>query len=207
MVFYHVYVRFGKWKEILELSAPEKPEIFKFSTVLHHYARGIAFASLNNVAEAEKEEALFNKLMKALPENWKVFNNTCKDIGNVGKKMLRGEIEYRKGNFELAFEHLRKSAEANENLVYDEPWSWMQPPRHALGALLLEQGRVTEAEVEYRKDLEVHPNNFWALHGLAECLEMQGKDGVADAQAQRDIARERFDVPANASCYCRLSKQ
>lgn len=24
-------------------------------------------------------------------------------------------------------------------LVYDEPWGWMQPPLHALGALLLEQ--------------------------------------------------------------------
>ena len=29
----------------------------------------------------------------------------------------------------------------------------MQPVRHALGALLLEQGRVAEAEAVYREDL------------------------------------------------------
>jgi hypothetical protein len=43
--------------------------------------------------------------------------------------------------------------------------------RHALGAFLLEQGRVGEAEAVFRKDLEQHPGNVWALHGLAECLQ------------------------------------
>jgi hypothetical protein len=50
-------------------------------------------------------------------------------------------------------------------------YRWMQPVRHALGAFLLEQGRVAEAEAVFRKDLEQHPGNVWALHGLAECLQ------------------------------------
>ena len=33
------------------------------------------------------------------------------------------------------------AAELSDNLVYDEPWGWMQPPAHALGALMLEQVR------------------------------------------------------------------
>jgi hypothetical protein len=45
----------------------------------------------------------------------------------------------------------------------------MQPTRHALGALLLEQGRVAEAEAIYRSDLWLdgklsragqHPDNL-----------------------------------------------
>lgn len=40
-----------------------------------------------------------------------------------------------------------------DSLPYDEPWGWMQPVRHALGALLLEQGSVADAEIVYREDL------------------------------------------------------
>lgn len=203
---YHVYVRFGKWKEILEEPKPENPEVFKFSSVLHPYARALAFAVLNKIEEAENEEKEFDRLVAELPEDWRIFNNTCKDISAVAKQMMRGEIEYRKGNFDEAFARLRESVFLGDNLIYDEPWSWMQPPRHALGALLLEQGRVEEAEKVYQDDLQVHPNNFWALHGLSECLELQGKDS-SSTKSECEKAKLRFDVPANASCYCRLSVQ
>ena len=67
--------------------------------------------------------------------------------------MLDGEIEYRRGHYDAAFAHLRRAVELDDNLLYDEPWAWMQPTRHALGALLLEQGHVEEAEAVYRADL------------------------------------------------------
>ena len=46
--------------------------------------------------------------------------------------------------------------------------------RHALGGLLLEQGRVAEAESVYRADLAPgrHPANVWALHGLHACVQL-----------------------------------
>ena len=46
---------------------------------------------------------------------------------------------------EAGFAHLRRAIELDDALPYDEPWGWMQPTRHAYGALLLEQGRVEEA--------------------------------------------------------------
>jgi len=55
----------------------------------------------------------------------------------------------------------------------------MHPPRHALGALLAEQGQFRDAESVFRADLGFdqglprccqHPNTVWALQGLAECL-------------------------------------
>ena len=108
-----------------------------------------------------------------VPESRCLFNNTCLDILAVARQMMLGEIEYRRGNVDQAFEHLRKSVELDDNLPYDEPWGWMQPARHALGALLLEQGKSAEAEGVYRADLKRHPRNPWALHGLAESLEAQ----------------------------------
>lgn len=82
----------------------------------------------------------------------------------------------------------------------------MQPVRHALGALLLEQGEVQEATSVYRTDLAMHPRNVWALHGLRECLQETGQghtpeyDGV-DRQL-RD-AEAVADVKVTASCLCR----
>jgi hypothetical protein len=128
--------------------------------------------------------------------------------------MLRGEIEYRKGHLDVAFAHLRKSVELDDNLPYDEPWAWMQPTRHALGALLLEQGRVGEAETVYRADLGLdgtlaracqHPENVWSLHGFHECLMRLGKHAEARIIKQRlDIAAAWADVPIKSSCFCRM---
>ena len=88
-----------------------------------------------------------------VPDSRYLFNNTCQDILAVAGAMLDGELEYRRGNFDAAFEHLRRAIALDDALPYDEPWGWMQPTRHAYGALLLEQGRVEEAEAVYRADL------------------------------------------------------
>jgi hypothetical protein len=50
------------------------------------------------------------------------------------------------------------------NLAYNEPWDWMMPARHVLGALLLEQREAVEAEAVYREDLKIYKNNLWSLH-------------------------------------------
>jgi len=39
----------------------------------------------------------------------------------------------------------------DDNLKYDEPWGWMQPARHALRALLLEQARVMRDRLNLAK--------------------------------------------------------
>jgi hypothetical protein len=100
----------------------------------------------------------------------------------------------------------------DDGLPYDEPWGWMQPTRHALGALLLEQGHVEEAADIYRADLGLdntlrracqHPDNVWSLHGLHECLRQLGRTAEAAMAKQRlDIATARADVPIKASCFC-----
>ena len=129
--------------------------------------------------------------------------------------MMDGEIAYRKGHLEEAFAHLRRSVELDDGLPYDEPWGWMQPTRHALGALLLEQGHVEEATDIYRADLGLddslarayqHPENVWSLHGYHECLIRQGKRELASMIRQRlDLAIARADVPIQSSCYCRMT--
>ena len=127
--------------------------------------------------------------------------------------MLNGELEYHKGNYDLAFKYLRESVRRDDNLEYTEPWAWMHPPRHALAALFAEQGHFDEAEVVYRTDLGLneklqrcaqHPRNGWALHGLVECLRQRGETNERPVfEQQLDVALAKTDVPVTSSCLCR----
>ena len=210
----HVLIRFGKWQEILDQPLPDDPDLYCVTTAMMHYARAVAYASTERVAEAEQEREAFIAARDRVPESRMLFNNTCLDILAVAEAMMVGEIEYRKGDFDAAFEHLHRAVELDDNLPYDEPWGWMQPTRHALAALLMEQGRLDEAEAVYRADLGLdgqlrracwHPDNVWSLHGLHECLTRRGETVEANHIKQRlDVAVARADVQIESSCYCRL---
>ena len=209
----HVLIRFGKWQEILETPSPEDEDLFSVTSAMIHYAKGVALAATGQIARAEEQQRLFVDAVGRVPDTRYVFNNTCLDILAIASEMLAGELEYRRGNHDAAFAHLRASIELDDGLPYDEPWGWMQPTRHAYGALLLEQGHVEEAEAVYRADLGLdgslsrayqHPNNVWSLHGIHECLTRLGRDVEAKMIKQRlDPAVARTDVPVKASCYCR----
>ena len=212
----HVYIRFGRWQEIIDLPFPTgDPEIYCVTIAMQHYARGVAFASLGRVDEATTARTLFREALTRVPESRTLFNNTCIDILEVASSMLDGELEYRKGNVEEAFHHLRRSIELDDSLPYDEPWGWMQPTRHAYGALLLEQGQVEQAAAIYAADLrfdatlpraQQHPGNVWALHGYHECLTRLGRTAEAEIVGnQLKFAVAVADVPVKASCFCRLS--
>jgi len=78
------------------------------------------------------------------------------------------------------------------------------PAHHALGALLLEQGRLPEGELVYYKDLRQHPGNGWALKGLVEVLHRTKRDAEAQkVDEQFQTAWAHSDIKINASCYCR----
>jgi tetratricopeptide (TPR) repeat protein len=178
------------------------------------YAQTVAHSALGHIAEAEATKKAFLEAKKRVPESRRVHNNTVVDLLEIAEAMLNGELEYRRGNHEIAFAHLRRSVELDDALPYDEPWGWMQPTRHALGALLLEQGRIAEAEAIYRSDLGLdgklsracqHPDNLWSLHGLYECLTRRGETIEAPLIKQRlDLALARAEVPVKASCFCRM---
>lgn len=212
----HVLIRFGKWREIIAESLPANTGLYCVTTAMMHYAKAVAHAATGKIGAADEEAHLFEKALSNVPPTRYVFNNTCLDILAVAAEMMKGEIEYRKGHFAAAFAHLRQSVALDDNLPYDEPWAWMQPTRHALGALLLEQGQLDEAESVYRADLGLdgtlsrasqHPENVWSLHGMHECLVRKGLTKEAAIIKQRlDIAAARADVAITSSCYCRMGK-
>ncbi len=201
---YHALVRFGEWDAILREPIPSD---WKFITrATHHYARGIALAAMNNAKAADAERALFARALAAVPATRMSGNNPAAAVLAVGRALLDGEVEFRLGNHDAAFAALREAVRLDDELRYDEPWGWMMPARHALGALLLEANELQEAEAVYRADLLRHKDNGWALHGLAECLRRRG-DAAAAASVDATFARAwaHAQVQIKASCFCRRS--
>ncbi|HJP06220.1 MAG TPA: hypothetical protein QF882_02060 [Arenicellales bacterium] len=209
----HVLVRFGKWQEIVDSPMPKDADLYCVSTCMHHYAKGIAYAALKRFGEAENQKCQFYESLGRVEPGRKFFNNPAVETLGVGEKMLLGELEYHKGNHEIAYAHLRESVHRCDDLHYSEPWPWMHPPRHALGALLMEQGHYAEAEEVYRADLGLndsvqrcaqHKNNVWALHGLVECLSHRGENKErADLHMLLTSALASTDVAITSSCCCR----
>ena len=133
-------IQFGKWEDIVNRPLKEDKDMYAGTIASSHYARGVAFSAMGKVEEAETERTKFHDALKnkAL-EGRHVSNNVVHDpehhrgVLDVAEAVLDGELEYHK-----AFEHLRLAVKRDLNLAYEEPWGWMMPARHALGALLLE---------------------------------------------------------------------
>ena len=219
---WHVMIRFGKWDDILAEPLHSDREVFPAAIATQHYARGVAYASKGMVPEAEAEQALFKEALQNPALAGRVLHNNlmyqepsdgpC--ILLVNDAILDGEIEYRRqflakengedADFTDAFDHLRRGVDLSLNLAYNEPWGQMQPVRHILGALLLEQGEVEEAEEVYRADIELWKDNMWGLLGLKLCLEARGDapDELAEVSALFQERSSRADVMPAKTCFC-----
>ncbi len=208
----HVLVRFGQWQQICDEEMPSHPEAVPITTLLLIYAKAIAFAALGKLEQARHYQREYLNLYQEVPEWHIMANNPTRDILAVGQAMMSGEVEYHAGHHDLGFSYLREACFLSDELNYSEPWPWMHPPRHALGALLLEQNRTEEALICYQDDLGIgnrlprcaqHPGNIWALHGYSECLVRLGRDHEAAAfKPQLDHLIQQSDVVIRSSCCC-----
>jgi tetratricopeptide (TPR) repeat protein len=212
----HVQVRFGLWREITDEKMIDDPGLYVMTTALQRYAKSVAHATLRNFAEAEAERVRFHRHLETIAPERRFLSNPARASLEVGAALLEGELSYHQGACETAYGHLRRAVELDDNLSYTEPWAWMHPPRHALAALLLDQGHLEEAERVYREDLGLaegvqrcaqHPDNVWALHGLVECLRRRGeRDQRRELEIKLSAALAKADVPITSSCYCRASE-
>ena len=198
---FHVMIRFGKWEEILPEA--DYAEHRLVSRAVRRYARSIALSSLGRTEEARIEMEAFDIAVSQVPKDWMIFNNSIGKVLPIARAMMEGELLWREGKVDAAFERLRFGIQEEDTLVYDEPPGWMIPARHALGALLMKNNQAEEAEKIYLQDLERNRNNGWGLIGLQQAYRAQGKT----EQANELEIRIQTIWPANSarpssSCYC-----
>ena len=176
-------VRFAKWEEIL--AEPEPYEPFAFARAIWHYGRGVAHAALGDAEAALVELAAIEQLEPEVDEIFMGNVYPARDLLEIAKSLLRGEMAYRAGdaaNAVLAFE---EAVTLQDALPYTEPPFWYYPTRQSLGAALLASDRVDEARAVFEADLEQYPMNGWSMFGLAEALRRQGDEAGAEQMTAR----------------------
>lgn len=195
-------VRFGRWDEILQL--PEPGPHSRYVQAIWRFARGMALQAKGQLSEARSELAALEEFAKdpAL-DQLKIWDlNSLGSLTRIASGVLAGEIAAREKKYDTAVRHLRRAVEEEDSLLYSEPPDWPNPPRHNLGAVLLEAGRAADAERVYREDLTRHRNNGWSLYGLAKSLEAQGRrDEAAEARKQFLVAWSKADIELTASRF------
>mmetsp|Transcript_62630 Transcript_62630/g.197761 ORF Transcript_62630/g.197761 Transcript_62630/m.197761 type:complete len:544 (-) Transcript_62630:96-1727(-) len=187
------------------------------------WAKAIAHASLGHVAEATAARDAFRAALAATPRSRFVHMVRSSETLAVASAFLDGELAYRLGRFDEAFSRLREAQALELALPYDEPWGWMTPVAHALGALLLERGRLEEAREVFAADLARWPHNPWSTLGLLRCAkaaasaaaapvgsaqQLQQQREIDELEAQYKRAAERMDAPGCCGdgevqpCFC-----
>jgi len=179
-------VRFSKWDEILKAPQPD-PET-KITTAFWHFARGTAFAGMNKPADADLELKAFQSVVKTVPADAGIGNNSAHDVLKVAEQMLAGKIAMARADKQTALALLRKAVEADDSVSYNEPADWDLPARELLGGALLTNGEYAEAEKVFRAEIAKHQRNGRALFGLVESLKRQGKNSSAQ-MVQREFER------------------
>jgi tetratricopeptide (TPR) repeat protein len=199
VVPYYALTRFGRWDEMLK--EPPPPADNAFLTGMWHYARGLSQLAKGHVADAERSLGEVRSISRSPALEFSLFSpNLASRLFAIAPEVLAGEIAAARKDFDAAVAHLEKAVRLEDGLVYTEPSEWHYPPRHALGAVLLEAGRAAEAETVYWEDLRRNPENGWALFGLGQALTAQGKQDDADIVGQRFFrAWTRADVRLTAS--------
>lgn len=170
--------RFGKWKEMLAEPAPK--EKTPYLQAMYRYARGLAFAGLGNIPDAQAERERLGAIVAKVPETDKLMINHVRSVLAIAEADLDARIARAEDRDDEEIAHFKTATELQDKLSYMEPPEWHYPVREALGGALLRDGKPAEAEAVFRKDLELHPRNGRSLFGLLESLKAQGKSESAE---------------------------
>lgn len=169
-----VLLRFGHWKEVLKDPAPESS--MPVTNVLWHFARGIAYAALNQPDKAEEEQKAFLDAKSKVPQDAIFGYNKASQVFMIAENLLKSKIALSQKNSEQEIEFLRKAIAVQDTLNYNEPPDWFFPVRENLGGALLRNKQFKEAEKVFREDLSKHPRNGRSLFGLMESLKAQSRE-------------------------------
>jgi pimeloyl-ACP methyl ester carboxylesterase len=178
-------VRFGMWDSVL--AEPEPAEDLPYPRAIRRWARALALAAKNDVAQAERELAALRQVRRdprlEMVTIWDLNRSTS--LLDIAIEVAVGEIALARGDAAGAVRAFRRGVAIEDALTYDEPPPWHQPVRQHLGKALLAARRPAEAEAAFRRDLERHPENGWSLHGLATALSARGRSAEAEAVRKR----------------------
>lgn len=193
-------VRFGKWDEIFTNKMPAEDMIY--ANLLHHFARGMAYAGKGNAHKAKAEYEQVQLLIKdsVLHLPFPPFSPAIQ-AAIVAQQLLKGSIALLEKDHQMAIAAFKIAVATEDTMVYNEPRDWMLNPRHWLGKAYLVAGKWKEAEEVYKKDLQNNNENYWALKGLLQSLQGQKSKQAGAVEVRLKKAGRMKDVNISHSAY------
>jgi tetratricopeptide (TPR) repeat protein len=178
-------VRFGRFDEIADIGERPKQEI---PAGVWDFAQG--YAQLRR-GDSSASRASLDRLLATAASTKAVFRiHPARTLLGTLAAILEGETHLAANRQEPAITAFARAVALQDSLLVDDPEPLPLAARHWLGAALLEAKRFADAEDAYRKDLERHPNNGWALAGLQQALKAQRKPTASvDDEVKKSWAR------------------
>ncbi len=171
------YARFHRWRELLELRAPERPGI------RWHFARGLAQSESGDRNGAARESRALHDARGADARL------------TIARDVLDASIARRAHDGRRAISLLEAAVAAQDSLPLAEPPKWYAPVRESLGARYLEAHRFGDARRTFDADLTRNPGNPRSLFGRARTLRATHDRRAAAAQAAFRSAWRHADTP------------
>ena len=194
-------LRFGHWDAVLKMPMPDAK--LKLDVAMSHYARGFAYAAKHDFKHAAHERALLQRMIDdhalAAVDGFGIPGTM---MAQVGVALIDGEVARNRHRLDKAVEAFRKARDIELTIPYTEPPYWHQPTSHILGAALMQAKKPAEAEAVYRDSLKHYRIDGWALFGLAQALDAQGKrDEAKQVRAEYAKVWSTADVKLKASRF------
>lgn len=170
------YVRFGKYRELLALPAPARPD------VRWHFTHGLALAAGGDLSGADRERAY---LAARRDDDARTA---------IARDMLEARLREARGDRSGAIDELRDAVSREDRLRVQEPPAWFVPLRETLGGAQLRAGRFADARRTFEDDLRRNPGNGRSLFGLAQALAHVDAARARAARAKFATAWRSADV-------------
>lgn len=193
-IHYFVEARFGVWQDLLKESEPSSQ--YQYALGMWHYARGMAFAHLEKLKDAENESRQLTQIIDKGPNESDLQRGGI-NLLMIAHAILNATIADLHDDETATFAYLKAAKKIQHDMGYHEPPDWYFPVNEALADAYLKWGHPQEAIMTYQEDLQQYPKNGWALFGLANSLKANGETLKANQVMQEfNEAWQHADIAA-----------
>ncbi|MEO6277063.1 hypothetical protein [Roseateles sp.] len=116
------------------------------------------------------------------------MDKVARSVVQMAKARLGAEVALAEGQADAALQLQAQAVEASKFTDRTEPPMLAAGSRLALGDMQLKAARWAQAEQSFRTALAEHPTSGWALRGLLQSLQAQGKPAAELAGVQAQLA-------------------
>jgi tetratricopeptide (TPR) repeat protein len=191
-------VRFARWGAVLARPVPTQGA---YLIGLASFSRGVAAVRTGDVRLAQRELAALQSARRtAATQKLTIKNvNRAGDVLALAESWLKAEIAVARRAWPEARRRALQAVKSERALADDEPQVWPLPAEQLLGHVELAADAPQAALSAFRRDLDAHPENAYALVGTAAAQRRLGEAALADrtlADARRAWSHADIPLPA-----------